>query len=937
MSQLCKACQASGLPIMPVRYAVVPKSVAAKLPDWASGARVKDIALGDEFHYALRTLRAGYVYLYYSKNARGAKQWECYTVTEDGLLLLQLTPKSALEPKDSMTCKTAGHSNSRLHHLIIDRPDDCGPTWIAFSEHKWSDETLAQYGSDAKLRSARMQAIDPKAMAAGAKNPHSSPASQAALESIMEYSPGFSSAQLPYDQKIPQVSSKNGGFKEFDLKRVSSYYVVCSRKGNASETLQFMQTRAKKSSGASNTPHVMALWDAIGTVHELNGFRNEPAGVLKQYGIELEFQINAMTAIEGLKQAMAEKAGKSQQANQDQMLNQAAAWYKPEEMAKRRASSSLMPEPKHSQRLEVCNILEQWAQQQVPYMPYPQRLEAIDMRNIQEPQRSQQISALKAEVTVFLSSRKDNYDKNIKYASSGSWSKYEKKLKIGEYGDFKKNYDKLFNMSSDIIDARTDLLIKWLDSTLFIDTLEDYHHENTNDGVYFEDVIGNGIFGISSSAAGAKKIDIWVKDAKASDKKNILWRAIAMNQKVGIKNVDALLTAASGPPVPFTEKTLAAASDNFKYVVKIAELGKKGLGLHNTLRKDGVKAIPTGGLEKILLTVGERFFAPFMNKRLDTMGEKLVQALLLGRAGCQYAAIMGLLAVEAKMGTIGRTESLLMLSMGTVYANKKIGAEYKTLKDAWANLIATVDEAKTNANPKLAGGFNDAKDLRFGLVTTILQGLFVLKLLEDVENQPKSKELKATLLMAQLSLGAGAIDLGATVIKGLSNAKDAANSFQLLKLSGGLLSAGAGWIAMKQGGSLSYGAYKENKYKLFFAYGFKTVADGLSAGFSLLASFSYTAPAMQALKTRFPTSLAAKGISNVMSRLFAWRAVLLFGSLAFSLVSIGITIAIWYFDEDELQEWCDQSAFGLKDTDTFPSIEEQQKQFEKALVKVLST
>ena len=42
---------------------------------------------------------------------------------------------------------------------------------------------------------------------------------------------------------------------------------------------------------------MLALWDAIGITHELNGYRNDAAGWLKKYGDERELQIGAFSAI----------------------------------------------------------------------------------------------------------------------------------------------------------------------------------------------------------------------------------------------------------------------------------------------------------------------------------------------------------------------------------------------------------------------------------------------------------------------------------------------------------------------------------------------------------------------------------------------------------------------------------------------------------------
>jgi hypothetical protein len=71
----CNQCKATGLPILPVRYTVVPKEVNPGLPSWASGDRVKSVDVGTDFKYAMRTMRTGFIYLFYEKHARGKKYW----------------------------------------------------------------------------------------------------------------------------------------------------------------------------------------------------------------------------------------------------------------------------------------------------------------------------------------------------------------------------------------------------------------------------------------------------------------------------------------------------------------------------------------------------------------------------------------------------------------------------------------------------------------------------------------------------------------------------------------------------------------------------------------------------------------------------------------------------------------------------------------------
>ena len=59
----CENCNKSGLAILPVRYAVVPNDVDATLPD-PLGNKVTDVKL-KHHKYALRTLRKGFIYLFY--------------------------------------------------------------------------------------------------------------------------------------------------------------------------------------------------------------------------------------------------------------------------------------------------------------------------------------------------------------------------------------------------------------------------------------------------------------------------------------------------------------------------------------------------------------------------------------------------------------------------------------------------------------------------------------------------------------------------------------------------------------------------------------------------------------------------------------------------------------------------------------------------------
>ena len=84
----CPNCGKAGLAILPARYAVLPKMVGASMPEGIKGEGVTQIGL-TQHAYGLRTLREGWVYLFYVKGARDKAYWEAYEVTQDGRLSTQ--------------------------------------------------------------------------------------------------------------------------------------------------------------------------------------------------------------------------------------------------------------------------------------------------------------------------------------------------------------------------------------------------------------------------------------------------------------------------------------------------------------------------------------------------------------------------------------------------------------------------------------------------------------------------------------------------------------------------------------------------------------------------------------------------------------------------------------------------------------------------------
>lgn len=159
--QPCNACPSVGMPILPVRVAVVPKAVTGL----AVPATVLDPALAKEevgklsvsaARYALRSLRPGFLYLYYPVAGK-AWTWRCIMISPSGSLReIPLTSSPDIAPSEPK-CGRAEHAvNSSLISIL--EPESIPKAYIAYSEHFWTEKTRNE---NAKLLGTRMREFSP--------------------------------------------------------------------------------------------------------------------------------------------------------------------------------------------------------------------------------------------------------------------------------------------------------------------------------------------------------------------------------------------------------------------------------------------------------------------------------------------------------------------------------------------------------------------------------------------------------------------------------------------------------------------------------------------------------------------------------------------------------------------------------------------------------
>lgn len=915
------------LPILLARYCVVPKDMPHSLPAWAGGRHVKEVDIGPDYHYALRTLRAGFVYLFYDKNPAGSNQWECYTVNADGSVVKQSGAKTAQAPAGKVQGNTLD-----THAIEIEHPDKCGTAWIAYSEHKWSKDTLDRYTTDAKLRDARMQTLKVLAMATTGQHTHGSQATKEALEAIVEYAPGFDRDKLPDATDttlLPgKLSTEDGIFNESALLKQSTRYPWHPRSAQAETTVARMKARAKRPDGGAYIPTVLALWDAIGIVHELNGFRNEAAGRIGQYGQERELQITAVNAIEGVKQALDRKIDD----NWDHVALLNSREYDSQEISMRQRAvtryAKNFPEDMSGPLYMLDN---DYKAERITEATYKARRSSIFADKSSDP------AAIEAEFAKIDQHRRERARQTAPHLAKRkqsdkdkTWNTYNDRLEPGAKDNFKQKWDGFLDSADKIIDGRTRSLVKWLEAPLFIDTLEDFHPANIEDGVMFEDAVGEALFGIGSTKAGHEKLDAWIKEAKASVKSNLLWRAVALNQVEGIIEVDAALNAASGPSQTLTGSAWESASAHVKWN-KLADLYKKAQTLANTNVKAGVKPIDPqrmSAVKDILLTVGDRIFKPF-TRAIDTANEKVLQTLLLTRAGAEPKAALALVKVQIEEDTLDREAFLRRLANNSHYLDE---ARQARLRAAWAALRTGADV------PNKDGAFNAAKDARLALVVAILEGINLWKASESAGKTPNDVKTQAQLMAARLATTAAVMDVASNFVKGLATAGDRALSYQALKVGGGALSGVATAYAAKLDKDSFVKSYGADDYRMATFYFVRAWFQATSAVLTALTALSYCSPLIETFGKRFGERLIGKAITAAATRLLLWRAALIFATLEVSIFVLAVSGVIWYFEPDALEAWCDRCAFGAKRnelSDRYTSGDKQLEAYSEALREVL--
>lgn len=205
----CKFCRRYGLPVLPVRPAVMEKG--DRLPALPDSISVPVVAEGGA-DYTARLMRQGYLYILAERSQRWINYYSTgdgyfYPLPEDG----SVPPRVASGEMKPCITQPAELATASLVTLPV-KPTGIpnGVYWFAWSEEQWTPAVRQQH-EEATFRSQYMQKFDMDAWLASHSGQQALPFSE--LSSVAEYSPGLRSSTLKHWTPSP-------------LKTVSSHSVT---------------------------------------------------------------------------------------------------------------------------------------------------------------------------------------------------------------------------------------------------------------------------------------------------------------------------------------------------------------------------------------------------------------------------------------------------------------------------------------------------------------------------------------------------------------------------------------------------------------------------------------------------------------------------------------------------------------------------------------
>lgn len=264
----CNACTRKGLPILPLRHAVVSRS-----PE-------DPIALSNT-RMGIRTLRAGYLYVLLDRLV-----WQAYQVTPDGYLR-QFNPDAPPAANETLLCDacTSAEHDAPASFLNIDT-QKYSQAWLAFASDPWPRSILDRYKQGhmpERFRKLDLAAVRDNpgslenALIMNAENPRVN-------KEVYEYKfhpretrilqPHLPLTSLHYDFRMDKYKPRNVAFES-----AHGFYSRITRVN----ALKSFLSNTIKNHGLQHGVVAIVLDDTLGLVQEYNHFRNGWVSTRQQF------------------------------------------------------------------------------------------------------------------------------------------------------------------------------------------------------------------------------------------------------------------------------------------------------------------------------------------------------------------------------------------------------------------------------------------------------------------------------------------------------------------------------------------------------------------------------------------------------------------------------------------------------------------------------
>ncbi|WYL86924.1 T6SS effector BTH_I2691 family protein [Xanthomonas oryzae pv. oryzicola] len=775
-----------------------------------------------------------------------------------------------------------------------------------------------------------MQAITPKQWigAPQAKGDTVPLASAEDLKAVLEYR-GVAGevsepAQLPHDRKPAAISTSSGSYKADVLHANSTRYPWALRTHSMSgaSAEQALQQRYARMCAASHNakqgdqrqtymPMLLGLWDAVGVVHELNGYRHDVVAAMARYKEERAMEFNAMEHIEQI----------------DTLLQRNAAVLSDQYAQASRARMEEI-EQEHS----GGNALTQSG------------MDALRAHGIASSNAGTWDGLSKALLPVYQRQARESWE-----------TTYRPRIDAAAYTAFKANAQRFGQAAMELLAQRTQVLGAWLSNPLFLATLEDYDGTSPSCGVRFEEVITHAIEGLGMDPDGRRLLQDLAGNLDVTSRSCLLWRVVAQNQDEAREELKQTLSEADQQK----NMVLSAAGAGWSVFVTTSKTLKKFLSVYKGFETAQKQAAPLTATDRILRETGvDRFVTTagaFLLNRFplngvqDKVGNALVRFVLMTRALLDEAEVSELISQEASTGVAVRSYFMERvehyrsqpLTSGTpmLYALRDVERHKGTdlMRERWERAA----ESSRNA-------------VRLGALTGVLELVNCINLLSKADKQARDYG-------SLVASGAALVSVYSSMAEKVSKEffGDASRSMSRMKAIGGWLGGFGTYVGVfYDAGDLFLNLDKKD-YGAAFLYFTKSLSGVAVGGAQFLTALAYSAPVFEkaigrrgviiwldSLKAGLQAAAAKEG-EEVLAKATMKRigiGVLRLGGWQVTVALVAMDVLIYALEPDALEKWCESNWFGKvsegwilgfgASRPHYKNLKEQDEAFKKAIGEV---